>query len=84
MILKDRGEFSPSDAARELLRDADALRRHARCVGDLESRVAAFERRFELSSSKIHEAIDSGTLRESPDVCTWIMDHDLLERVRTS
>jgi hypothetical protein len=84
MILKGRGEFTPSEAAKELLRDADALKRHARTVGDLEARVAAFEQRFELSSSDIHEAIDAGTLHESADVCTWIFDNELLQHVRAT
>lgn len=84
MILKGRGECTPSDAARELLRDAEALRRHARSMHDLEQRVAAFEQRFDMPSSKIHEAIESGALRESADVCTWIMDYELLEHVRSA
>lgn len=82
MILRDRGEYSPSDAARELLRDAEVLRRHALHVSSLESRVAAFERRYGIASAEIHRAIDAGTLQESEDVCAWIMDHELLEHVR--
>lgn len=84
MILKDRGEFTASDAAQELLRDAEALGRRARVVDDLESRVAAAEQRYQIASSDIHAAIDAGTLNESVDVCTWIMDYEILEHVRST
>lgn len=84
MILRDHGQMEPEQLARELLCQSDVLRRHAAQIATLEARVALAECRYNLSSDQIHAAIDAGTLEETPDVCNWIIDHDLLERSRSN
>lgn len=82
MILRDNGPMEPEQLAQELLRQSDVLRRYSVHIATLEARVAAAERHYKLSSDQIHAAIDAGTLEETPDVCNWIIDHDLLKRSR--
>jgi hypothetical protein len=83
MILIDRSRQSPDDMARELLQEAEILRRHAEDIAALRARIAAYERQFGLPSSKIHAAINAGSLQETREVCDWIMDYELLERVQS-
>lgn len=83
MILKDMKQRSPEELSEELLRQIDVLRQHGQHVAALESRIASYEQQFNVPSSQIHEAIDTGRLDESVEVCDWIMDVELLERART-
>lgn len=69
--------------ASDLLRRANIIRQHHEHVEALESRIAEFERRYGVPSSRIHQAIDSGELYESLEVCDWIMDVELLQRARS-
>ena len=48
----------------------------------LESRVLAFERRYEIPSAEVHEAIEDHRLRETADVVEWIFAIRALERAR--
>ncbi len=82
MILRDHGPMETEHLAQELLRQSDVLRQYSAHIARLEARVAAAERRYNLSSDQIHAAIDAGTLEETLDVCNWILDYDLLERSR--
>lgn len=84
MILSDRKRRSPAELSDELLRQINVLRQHSKHVSMLETRVAAYEQRFNVPSSRIHDAINDGRLTETAEVCDWIMDVELLERARRS
>ncbi len=84
MILQDHGHLEPEQLARELLRQSEVLKQHSARIAALEARVALAEHRYHLVSHQIHDAIDAGTLEETPDVCNWILDYDLLERARSN
>lgn len=84
MILKNRGPMKASDMAAELVRQMDVLRQHEQNIAELERAVAERERQYGTPSSQIHAAIEAGTLRETADVCNWIIDYELLERSRAS
>lgn len=80
MILRDHGPLDPKNIAAELLRQRDTLRQHRAVIGAVQARVTEYEARFSLPSSEVHGAIDHDTLRETDDVCDWIIDSDLLRR----
>lgn len=48
---------------------------------DIRERVAAYEAKYGIPSSEIHEAIDDGRLVDSHEVGLWIMDREILERI---
>ncbi len=64
----------------EITRQRQDSAAHARTVEQLRGRVYACEVKFNVRSSDIHQAIDSGELVETSEVCRWIMDYDMLVR----
>ena len=49
-------------------------------LADLRRSVANYEIRYGLGSEMVHEAIDRGILRETDEVCSWLMDYERLRR----
>lgn len=49
---------------------------------ELATRIADYERRYGVPSDAVHAAIDRGELVETHEVCEWLMDVDLLQRMR--
>lgn len=47
---------------------------------ELKSRIKQYEEKYKIKSRSIHAAIDRGELKETQDVCRWIMDYELLRR----
>lgn len=81
MLLMEQRAGEPDRLARDLLREqALLIERHQR-ISALQTRIAEYERRFGIASSHVHDAIDEGTLAESADVCDWLMDYEMLQRV---
>lgn len=39
----------------------------------LDARIAEYERRYELSSGAMVEQVESGTLKETDDIASWLM-----------
>jgi hypothetical protein len=39
----------------------------------LRARLNVFENRYEVSSSRVHAAIDQGIIRETAEVTSWLM-----------
>ena len=52
--------------------DQLAVNREAMIV-KLRARLNVFENRYEMSSSRVHAAIDQGIIRESAEVTSWLM-----------
>lgn len=50
-------------------------------LSDLQHRVASFERQYELRSEDVSQAINSGQLAESHEVCQWLLDYKMLLRL---
>jgi hypothetical protein len=44
--------------------------------------VKGYELKFGIQSEHIHDAIDSGQLVESNEVCHWLIQFDILSRAR--
>lgn len=73
---------APSRLASDLLRQRAALARSAQRRAELAAQVGEYERRHGIKSRSIHAAIERGDLKETQEVCRWIMDYDLLRRTR--
>lgn len=41
--------------------------------------VKSYETRYGIKSCFVHETIDRGHLKETPEACCWVMDYDLLK-----
>lgn len=55
--------------------DAELMARHQ---AELEARVAAYESKYGIPSSEVHAAIERKELRETLEVCDWLMDYHSL------
>lgn len=55
--------------------DSDALlaQNRDRLLRDLRREMRGFEARFELSSDKLEDELASGRLRETAEVCNWVI-----------
>lgn len=50
-------------------------------VAALESKIHAFETRYEMSSETLIEQFKNHTVKETADVCTWMMLLDARKRL---
>ena len=50
-------------------------------IDSIRRRVATFERIHEMSSSDMVAALSAGTIEETDDICSWLIQLDLLNRV---
>jgi hypothetical protein len=65
-----------SEIARQLHDEAA----QERALAEIRLRVREYENRYGLRSDELHQAIESGRLEESHDVCRWMMDYHVLIR----
>jgi hypothetical protein len=47
----------------------------------IRERVRQHEQRYNILSQDVHRAIDEGVLRETHEVCQWILDYNILVRL---
>jgi hypothetical protein len=71
----------PSDLADTLAQQRRILQDHYEVLRALRTRIAENEVRYGIPASDVHQAIDDGRLEETHDVCKWLIDIDLLERL---
>jgi hypothetical protein len=72
---------APSELADALSQQRRILQDHYDVLRELRARIAEYERQHGFASADVHQAIDDGRLEETHDVCTWLIDIDLLERI---
>ena len=65
----------------DLLEQRNDIQRQETMLAEIRESVKQYEHRYGLSSDCIHDAIDSGELVEDLDVCAWIFQYNLLQRV---
>ncbi|MBA3450489.1 MAG: hypothetical protein H0T18_04680 [Chloroflexia bacterium] len=53
-------------------------------LAEIRESVRQYEERYGMSSDRIHDAIDAGELIEVLDVCDWIFQYNLLQRVEAT
>lgn len=66
---------------KELHRDQAVLERHYRRLAEIKANIAECEAKYGITSDQIHEAIENGELKETLEVCRWIMDYERLKRI---
>lgn len=83
MAAKKVGQGASRQLVEELLCQREGLLKSVQRRSELEARVKGYEERYGIASQSIHTAIDRGELKETHEVCRWIMDYDLLRRTKT-
>ena len=48
----------------------------------LDDQIAAYERRYELTSAEMVEQVENGALKETDDIASWLMLLNVRNRVR--
>lgn len=51
-------------------------------LAELDAKILTYETKYGIPTDKIHESIDNGTLKETNEVCSWIMLANLRERIK--
>lgn len=51
-------------------------------LAELDAKIKAYESKYNLSSDKIHSSIDDGSLKETDEVCSWLMLVGLRNRLK--
>jgi hypothetical protein len=83
MVALNHKTLTPHGLAKQLLVEQEVIERFLESVRELEARVLAYEQQFGIPSSEVHEAIDSGRLQETLEVCNWLIDIEVLEWNKT-
>lgn len=65
----------------KLLAQLNSPEEQSRLLAQTRMMVKSYEEKFGLRSEQIHDAIDSGELAETVEVCHWIFQYDILRRV---
>ncbi len=50
-----------------------------RLTAEVRQALGAFERRYELPSGQVEQALRDGRLHETADICDWLIQIDLLK-----
>lgn len=76
-----QAKTTPRPTAEELLAQLDDPDLLARNRAALAARIRAYEARYGMPSAAARAAVDRGDLRETHDVCRWLIDYELFARV---
>ena len=63
--------LGPSSASGALMAVLDD--NHRRLVPELRARLRAYEARYEIRSESLRDALADGRLRDTEDVCDWVV-----------
>ncbi len=75
-------ERSSKQLVNKLLSQRAALVKSHQRLAEIEGRVRHYEQRYGMKSQVVPTAINSGQLKETKDVCRWLMDYDQLARTK--
>ncbi len=84
MVVQERPTANIKQITRDLLQQRHTLARSEKRQLELATQIKMYETKYGIKSRSIHAAIERGHLRETQEVCRWIMDYDLLKRTRAS
>lgn len=68
------------DQVMEQRRDTVQMSKNRQEIVD---RIAGYEQKYGMRSDQVHAAIDRGQLKETQEVCSWLIAYDSLERSGT-
>ena len=83
MAVKKASQATTRKLTTDLLFQRAALLKSNQRRSELTARVKGYETRYGIPSRSIHAAINRGQLKETQEVCRWIIDYDLLKRTKT-
>ena len=66
----------------ELLSQRAAVAQLDQRRAELRTRIQEYEAKYQLKSRSVHAAIERGELKETQEVCRWIMDYALFKRLK--
>jgi hypothetical protein len=84
MLLKGqehRGHLPPSELAAILLHERDIIARYIEHVRELVDTIAAYERRYEMSSETMVNDLATGDLEETGDIVDWLIAYERYQRI---
>ncbi len=84
MVVKERGRMATGKIVSDLLVQRQTLAQADQRRSELAAQVKAYESKYGIKSRSIHAAINRGQLKETQEVCRWIIDYDLLKRTKAS
>jgi RNA polymerase-interacting CarD/CdnL/TRCF family regulator len=68
---------------RPLTQDRKPLAHNRRLLQQVRRRLARYERRYELASDQLAAALASGRLRDTAEVCRWLIDYETYQALRS-
>jgi len=74
--------MTPQKRTHQLIAQRSALVKSNQRRSELQHRINGFEKRYGIKSHSVHAAINRGEIKETQEVCRWIMDYDLLKRTK--
>jgi phage baseplate assembly protein W len=84
MTFTTSGHKSLEQQLNDVMEQPFDMEAQAEILAEIRASVEQYEKRYGMSSDRIHEAIDSGKLVEDFDVCHWIFQYELLQDVEAS
>jgi predicted transcriptional regulator len=82
MVALNQTNLTPKQLADQLLAEMAVIEKYHESVRELEAQVLAYEQKYGMPTSEVHDAIEDGRLVETEEVCDWILDSEMLERVK--
>ncbi|MBA2452563.1 MAG: hypothetical protein H0V47_05295 [Chloroflexia bacterium] len=76
-----RGHLSPSELAATLRRERDIIARYIEHARELVDAIAAYERRYEMSSETMVSDLSTGDLEETGDIVDWLITYERYQRI---
>lgn len=80
MVLSHSESRDDQRLAAQLLGQLQVIDEYMEYLRQVTDRVQAMEHQYGIASADIHTAIEAGEIRETLDVCNWIMDYEILKR----
>lgn len=84
LVLKPNGHATSEHSARlisrHLVLQQSLLAKMQHQQSKLKREIEDYERRYQMKSGAVRAAISEGTLRETHEVCRWLIKYDSLER----
>ena len=82
MVALNQTTLTPKQLADQLMAEMAVIEKYHESVRVLEAQVLAYEQKYGIPSADVHDAIDDGRLVETEEVCDWLLDFEMLARVK--
>lgn len=82
LLTRKRKATAHDERIRELLAQRHDVARMNQNRLDQEARIAGYEQKYGMRSDQVHGAIDRDELKETQEVCSWLIAYGSLERTK--